>query len=171
MRTRGPRLCKFGGARMARTAKDRVTNQEFPSCHSWERKRRQKLRIKLFSSQKKRRKAAPLQQTFLDAHVSTCAEDIFGREGSCCFMIFMIFICIFVSAIFGFVCGAVARWSTSESLRGWTLHPWRRAFSSASVICTLWFENFFKLKSGIPVAGHFSFRCAGLCKWRRCWRL
>lgn len=29
-----PRLCKFGGAHMAHKAKDRVTNQEFPSCHS-----------------------------------------------------------------------------------------------------------------------------------------
>lgn len=38
-------VCKFGGAHMAHKAKDRVTNQEFPSCHSWERTRGQKLRI------------------------------------------------------------------------------------------------------------------------------
>lgn len=49
----GPMLCKFGGARMAHKAKDRVTNQEFPSCHSWERKRGQKLRIKRFSLESK----------------------------------------------------------------------------------------------------------------------
>lgn len=51
-------LCKFGGARMAHRAKDRVTNQEFPSCHSWERKRGQKLRIKRFSSERKKQKTA-----------------------------------------------------------------------------------------------------------------
>lgn len=81
-----PRLCKFGGARMAHKAKDRVTNQEFPSCHSWERNRRQKLRIKRFSLQKKTRKATHLQQSFVkditNLHVSRCFKDI-GWEESC----------------------------------------------------------------------------------------
>ena len=53
-----PRLCKCGGARMAHNAKDRVTNQEFASCHSWVRRRRQKLGITRFSSEGNTRKAA-----------------------------------------------------------------------------------------------------------------
>lgn len=125
---------------MARKAKDRVTNQEFPSCHSWESKRRQKLRIKLFSSQKKRRTAAPLQQTFRkETHISTCVEDIFGREGTFCFMInFVLPVLLFLLHLDPF-----AWWSTSERLAGSTLHTWRTAFN---VIWPLWFDNFVKLQ-------------------------
>lgn len=120
---------------MARKAKDRVTNQEFPSCHSWECKRRQKLRIKLFSSQKKRRKAAPLQQTFRkEAHISTSVEDIFGREGTFCFMI------NFVLSVSLTRLDPFAWWSASERS---TLHTWSRAFT---VIWPLWFDNFVKLQ-------------------------
>lgn len=65
---------------MAHKAKDRVTNQEFPSCHSWERKRGQKLRIKRFSSEGEKRKAANSPSSFvkilINLHVSRRVEDI-----------------------------------------------------------------------------------------------
>lgn len=156
MRTRGPRLCKFGGARMAHTAKDRVTNQEFPSCHSWERKRRQKLRIKLFSSQKKRRKGAPLLQTFVkDAHVSARVEDISDGEGSC-FMIFRLF--FFCQR--DFWCCVWTRLLDSGHRK--VSEEKRRSPGEQLSAAFLWFApfgliTFSSYKSGIPAAGHFPF--------------
>lgn len=152
MRTCGPRLCKFGGARMAHTAKDRVTNQEFPSCHSWERKRRQKLRIKLFSSQKKRRKGAPLQQTFLkDAHVSPRVEDIFDGEGSC-----LTSFRLFLFWQRDFWCCPWSRLLDSGHRK--VSEDKRRTPGGAAV---LWFARVglitFSSSSGIPAAGHFPF--------------
>lgn len=86
-----PRLCKCGGARMAHNAKDRVTNQEFASCHSWERRRGQKLGIKRFSSERNKRKAANFVAIFLSklSHVSTFPDALRTLWGKKLFLFFM----------------------------------------------------------------------------------
>lgn len=92
----GPMLCKFGGARMAHKAKDRVTNQEFPSCHSWERKRGQKLRIKRVSLERKRRRTSRFLRTF-QGYLPTLRQ--LHRENFF-FLCFVVYLFIFFPHIF-----------------------------------------------------------------------